>query len=266
MPMFSRVTRGLTLLLALSVPVVVPVGVLGQAARSPIPRTPDGKPNLQGIWQVSSRASYDLQDHAAKHGMPAGKGVVEGREIPYQPWAATKKAENFANRAQADPLSNCFLPGVPRIMYMEWPFQIFQSRDHVAITFEWSQVYRLIYTNGAKPREGFDFWMGDSRGRWEGDTFVVDVTNNNDKTWFDMAGNFHSEAMRLVERYTMLDADTIQYEVTVTDPKVLTRPWNMSMPLVRQKNIDRVLEYQCQAEAEEAKGLFERDPRTWYPN
>jgi len=266
MPMFSRVTRGLALLLVLSVPVVVPVRALGQAARPQIPRMPDGKPNLQGIWQVRSRASYDLQDHAAKHGMPAGKGVVEGREIPYQPWAATKKAENFAKRATADPLSNCFLPGVPRIMYMEWPFQIFQSRDHVAMTFEWSQVYRLIYTNGAKPREGFDFWMGDSRGRWEGDVFVVDVTNNNDKTWFDMAGNFHSEAMRLVERYTMLDADTIQYEVTVTDPKVFTRPWKMSMPLVRQKDMDRVLEYQCQAEAEEARGLFERDPRTWYPN
>jgi hypothetical protein len=107
--------------------------------------------------------------------------------------------------------------------------------------------------------------MGDSRGRWEGDTLVVDVTNHNDKTWFDMAGNFHSEALRLVERYTLLDADTIQYEVTVEDPKVFTRPWRINMPLYRQKGMDRILEYQCQAEAEEANGLFERDPRTWYP-
>ena len=106
------------------------------------------------------------------------------------------------------------------------------------MTFEWSQVYRLIYTNGSKPREGIDFWMGDSRGRWEGDTLVVDVTNHNDKTWFDMAGNFHSEAMQLVERYTMLDADTIQYEVTIEDPKVFTRPWKISMPLYRQKDMD----------------------------
>ena len=107
--------------------------------------------------------------------------------------------------------------------------------------------------------------MGDSRGHWEGDTLVVDVTDHNDKTWFDMAGNFHSEALRVTERYTLLDADTIQYEVTIQDPKVFTRPWKISMPLYRQKRHDRILEYQCQAEAEEANGAFERDPRTWYP-
>ena len=230
-----------------------------------LPRTADGKPNLQGIWQARSRAAYDLQDHAARHGMPAGKGVVEGGEIPYQPWALAKKAENFANRTKADPLGKCFMPGVPRVMYLDFPFQIFQTRDHIAITFEWSQVYRVIYTNNTKPREGFDFWMGDSRGRWEGDTLVVDVTNHNDQTWFDMAGNFHSEALRLTERYTLRDADTIAYEVAIQDPKVFTRPWKISMPLYRQKDMNRILEYQCQAEAEEAAGLFERDPRTWYP-
>jgi hypothetical protein len=107
--------------------------------------------------------------------------------------------------------------------------------------------------------------MGDSRGHWEGDTLVVDVTDHNDKTWFDMAGNFHSDALHLVERYTMLDVDTIQYEVTIEDSKVFTKPWKISMPLYRQKNMDRILEYQCQAEAEEANGEFERDKRTWYP-
>ena len=194
--------------------------------------------------------------------MPAGRGVVEGGEIPYQPWAAAKKMENFANRQTADPLAKCFLPGVPRIMYMEFPFQIFQTRDHVAITFEWSQVHRLIYTNGRPSlHPGIDFWMGDSRGRWEGDTLVVNVTGHNDQTWFDMAGNFHSEAMRLVERYTLVDADTIRYEVTIEDPKVFTRPWKISMPLHRHKDMDRILEYQCQAEVEEANGAFERDPR-----
>ncbi len=135
---------------------------------------------------------------------PPGRSVVEGGTIPYQPWAAAKKRENFANRATADPLAECYMPGVPRIMYMEFPFQIFQTRDHVAMLFEWQQVYRLIYTNGSRPPEGITFWMGDSRGRWEGDTLVVDVTNHNDRTWFDMAGNFHSDALHVTERYTMV--------------------------------------------------------------
>ncbi len=222
-----------------------------------LPRTTDGKPNLQGIWQVRSKAAADLQ----------GKGIVEGGTIPYQPWAAAKKRENFTNRLTADPVGKCYFPGVPRIMYMEFPFQIFQTPEHVAITFEWSQVYRLIYTNGKPvPHDGIDSWMGDSRGRWEGDTLVVEVKGQNDKTWFDMAGNFHSDALNVTERYTLLDADTIQYEATLQDPKVFTKSWKISMPLARQKNVGRLLEYQCQAEAEEANGAFERDPRTWYPN
>ena len=247
--------------------IAVPTLALAQGAGTsqPLPRTADGRPNLQGIWQVRNRASVDLQDHVARHGMPAGRSVVEGGEIPYQSWAAAKKLENFANRATADPLANCYMPGVPRIMYMEWPFQIFQTRDHIAMTFEWSQVFRLIYTNGSKPSEDLEFWMGDSRGRWEGDTLVVEVTNHNDRTWFDMAGNFHSEALKVVERYTLRDADTLRYEATIEDPKVFTRPWTISMPLHRHKDMDRILEYQCQAEAEEASGAFEREPRTWYP-
>jgi hypothetical protein len=229
-----------------------------------IPRTASGRPNLQGIWQVQNAAASDLLDHAARVGARAGRSVVEGNEIPYQPWAAAKQAEHAANRT-ADPLAACFMPGVPRIMYMPFPYQIYQTDAHVAITFEWSQVFRLIYTNGSKPHDGIEFWMGDSRGRWEGDTLVVDVTNHNDKTWFDMAGNFHSEALHLVERFTMRDTDTIQYDVTIEDPKVFTRPWKMSMPLHRYADTDQLLEYQCQAEAEEARGDFEPEPKTWYP-
>ncbi len=229
--------------------------VVLSAQQIQLPRTADGKPNLQGIWQVRGKAAADL------------KGIVEGGEIPYQPWAAAKKLENFTNRLTADPVGKCYFPGVPRIMYMEYPFQIFQTPEHVAIAFEWSQVYRLIYTNGkAAPHEGIDSWMGDSRGRWEGNTLVVEVKGQNDKTWFDMAGDFHSDAMNVTERYTMLDADTIQYEATIQDPKVFTKSWKISMPLARQKNMGRLLEYQCQAEAEQANGAFERDPRTWYPD
>src|SRR5579862_1818493 len=143
------------------------------ASAQQVPRTADGKPNLQGIWQVRGGAAYDLQAHAAKDGMPAGVSVVDTGTIPYQPAAAAKKIENYANRKAADPLGHCFLPGVPRIMYMEYPFEIFQTPEHVAILFEWSSVHRLIYTNGKPPlHDGVDSWMGDSRGHWEGDTLV----------------------------------------------------------------------------------------------
>jgi hypothetical protein len=237
-----------------------------ECAAAEIPRTAQSKPNFTGIWQVQGRVAYDLLAHGASDGIPAGPGIVEGNEIPYQPWAAEKKLKNFASRKTDDPLENCYFPGVPRIMLMEFPFQILQTPEQVAITFEWSHVYRLIYTNGKPPlHPGIESWMGNSRGRWEGDTLVVDVTDHNGKTWFDMTGNFHSDALRLVERYQMLDADTIQYEVTITDPKVFTKPWKIKAPLVRQKKMNRILEHQCQAEKEEASGAFERDPRTWYP-
>ena len=229
-----------------------------------VPRTAEGRPDLDGIWQVRNRAAVDLEDHMARAGMPAGRSVVEGGTIPYQPWAAEKKRENFANRATADPLAKCYMAGVPRMMYMDTPFQIFQTRDAIGIAFEWNLHYRLIHTNGSRHVDGIQFWLGDSRGRWEGDTLVVDVANHNDRTWFDMAGNFHSDALRVVERYTMLDANTIQYHATIEDPKVFTRPWTITMPFHRHTDRARVLEYNCQAEKEEANGDFEREQRTWY--
>ena len=135
-------------------------------------------------------------------------------------------------------------------MYMEWPFQIFQTRDHVAMTFEWQQNHRLIDTNGSAPPEGLEFWMGDSRGRWEGDTLVVDVAQFNGNTWFDMAGNFHSNALHVVERYTPIGPDTLQYEVTMEDPQVFTRPWTIRMVLQRQKDVG-LLDYECTAMLDE---------------
>jgi hypothetical protein len=235
------------------------------APRQPLPRTADGKPNLDGIWQASSTAAADLQDHAARYNMLAGRSVVVGAEIPYQPWAATKKAENFQNRQKADPLAQCYMPGVPRIMYLDFPFQIFQTPRAVAITFEWSLVYRLIYTDGSQHPADLDSWMGDSRGRWDGDTLVVDVANHNDKTWFDMAGDFHSNALHVVERYRMTGPDTIQYEATIEDSKVFTKPWTIRIPLHRRSDRDALFEYNCQSEAEEVSGAFTREERTWYP-
>ena len=231
------------------------VASVGLTAQSSVPRTADGHPNLQGIWKVrDARAAANLE-----------AGFVEGGKIPYLPAAAEQRAKNAAARATADPLSKCNMPGVPRIMYMEWPFQVLQTRDHIAMLFEWSLDYRLIYTNGSPHEARVNPWMGDSRGKWEGDSLVVDVANHSPFTWLDKAGDFHSDALRVTERYTMVDANTIRYEATVDDPKVFARPWKISVPLTRQSGVDRVREFNCQAEKEEASGDFEREPRTWYP-
>jgi hypothetical protein len=151
-------------------------------------------------------------------------------------------------------------------MAMPWPFQIFQTGEHLAIAFEWTQVFRLIYTAGQEPfYPGFEHWMGDSRGRWEGDTLVVEVRDFNDRSWLDAAGNFHSNALVITERYTLVDENTINYEATIDDPEVFTEPWTIRYPLVRQTQMSRLLEYQCQAETEEASGAFERVDNLWYP-
>ncbi len=233
-----------------------------------LPRTANGKPDLEGIWQASSTAAADLQDHVAGYGMLAGRSVVVGgAPIPYQPSSAAQKAANFQNRLKADPLAQCYIPGVPRVMYVDFPFQIFQTPQAVAMAFEWSMDYRLIPTDGSPHPEtfGVDSWMGDSRGRWEGDTLVVDVANQNDKTWFDVAGDFHSDALHVVEHYRMTGPNTIQYEATVEDPKVFTKPWTISLALHRRTDRDRLFEYNCEAETESANGAFTPEKRTWYP-
>lgn len=213
------------------------------------PGTADGKPNLQGIWQVLNTAAWNIEDHGADAGIPAGQGVVEGGEIPYQPWALAKRKENFGNRATADPEARCYLPGVPRITYMPFPLQIFQTPKYTAIAYEYIHAYRIIYTDGTEHPEGpLEWWMGDSRGRWEGDTLVVDVVHFTDQTWLDRAGNFHSEALHVVERYTLLGPDHMRYQVTLEDPKVFTKRWQMSMVLYRRKEPNpQLLEYDCYA-------------------
>ena len=219
---------------------------------STLPRTPDGQPDLQGFWQVINTAAWDIQDHPARLGVPAGQGVVEGNEIPYQPWALAKKQENFENRETADPETKCYMPGVPRITYMPYPFQILQFPDRVLILYEYVHVTRTVYMDGSPHPDGhIDFWMGDSRGRWEGDTLVVDLIHFNDQTWFARAGNFHSAALHVVERYTRSGPVHMTYDVTVEDPEVFTRPWKMSMPLYRRQEVDiQLLEYECYAYAE----------------
>ena len=192
-------------------------------------------------------AEWDIQDHQARPDAPAGLGVVEGDQIPYQPWAAAKKKENFEKRATEDPLAKCYLPGVPRITYTPLPFQIFQTPKQVTIFYQYAHAVRHIFANGSKHPDGhIDWWLGDSRAQWQGDTLVVDVTDFNDLTWFDRAGNFHSDELHVVERYTPADADHINYEVSIEDPKVFTRPWKMSMILYRHKEKNfQLLEHEC---------------------
>jgi hypothetical protein len=219
------------------------------------PRTADGKANLNGIWQALNTANWDIQEHAARSGpvvalgaagaVPGGLGVVEGNEIPYLPAAAAKKKENFESRLTADPEVKCYLPGVPRATYMPFPFQIVQTPKYILMAYEYAGAARTIYMDQVPPNP-VDSWMGHSVGHWEGDTLVVDVTRLNDETWFDRAGNFHSDALHVVERYTPLSADALTYEVTIEDPKVFSRPWKMSMPLYRrlEKNA-QLMEFKC---------------------
>jgi hypothetical protein len=215
--------------------------------QSSIPRTAEGRPDLSGIWQVMNTAEWDIQDHQARPDAPAGLGVVEGDQIPYQAWAAAKKKENFEKRATEDPLAKCYLPGVPRITYTPLPFQVFQTPKQVTIFYQYAHAVRHIFANGSKHPDGhIDWWLGDSRAQWQGDTLVVDVNDFNDLTWFDRAGNFHSDELHVVERYTLADSDHINYEVSVEDPKVFTRPWKMSMILYRHKEKNfQLLEHEC---------------------
>lgn len=227
---------------------------IGAAAQS---RTSGSQPDLQGIWQARNTAAGDLQDHGSSQGIAAGRSVIvdppDGK-IPYQPWAAAKREDNYKNRAKADPLNKCFLAGVPRITYLPFPFQIFQTPKFVAIAYEYDHATRTVYLDGSKHLPDIDFWMGDSRGHYEGNTLVVDVGDLNDQTWLDASGDFHSGEMKVTERYTRTGPDTLQYEATIQDPKVYTRPWTIRMVLYRhtEKNA-QLYEYECHDYQEEAQ-------------
>jgi len=216
------------------------------------PRTPDGLPDLQGIWQVrDTAAAFDVQDHEGALGIPPGLSIVSepaDGKIPYKPEALAKRQANFKNRAAEDPLNKCFMPGVPRINYMNFPLQIFETPKYTLITYEYIHNYRTILTNSTKHLDGLDWWNGDSRGRWDGDSLVVDVSDFNDQTWFDASGDHHSDKLHVVERYTRTGPDTLRYEAAIEDPEVFTRPWKISIPLYRHTEPNfRLLEYECQA-------------------
>jgi hypothetical protein len=239
------------------------------------PRLADGRPDLNGLWQAFVTANIDLEDHEAQPGphpellgayggWPAGQSVVEGGAIPYRPEALAKKTQHAANRMKVDvsddkkwhdlgdPELKCYMPGVPRATYMPFPFHIVQGTSpYILIAYEFTSATRTIRMDW-KGEAPVDSWMGWSRGRWEGDTLVVEVTGQREETWFDRAGNYHSDALKVTERYTAIDANTLQYEATIEDPKVFSRPWKIAMPLYRRREPNmQLMEYKCVEFAEE---------------
>jgi hypothetical protein len=242
---------------------LVSITVIPAVAQAQTYRAPrlSGRPDLNGIWQAMNTANWDLLDHPAQPGpfwqtgaigaVPAGQSVVEGGEIPYKPEAKKKRDDNFAKRMTEDPEAKCYMPGIPRATYMPYPFQIVQSQRDILFVYEYATANRLI-NMGPPQKAGSDTWMGTSNGRWEGETLVVDVTGLNGLAWLDRAGNWASDRLHIVERYTRTGPDHLQYEATIEDPAVFTRPWKINMTLYRkvEKNA-QLLEFKCVPFAEE---------------
>jgi hypothetical protein len=267
---------------AAAVGAVISMSVTGASGQAPSarPASVGGKPNFSGIWQANNEANWDMQAHAARPAavtqpgtypydyarvpaapvlalgaagaVPGSLGVVQGDgQIPYKPEALLIKKENAEHWIDRDPELKCYLPGIPRAMYMPYPFQITQSTNKIHVAYEFSNTARTIHLDKVEGPPD-DTWMGHSVGRWDGDTLVVDVTNFNDRTWFDRAGNFHSDALHLVERFTLMSPDVIWYEVTIEDPKVFTQPWRIAMPLYRRVEPNmQLLEFRCNEFVEE---------------
>lgn len=285
--MKSLLSRAIATALAVC---VASAAVAAQPAKGP--RTKDGKPDFNGIWQAMNSANYDLEPHAARAAMamvpgqfvpvpapqvvalgavgsvPAGLGVVEGDAIPYTPAALAKKKENQKNWLELDPEIKCYLPGVPRANYMPYPFQIFQSKsqngaEHVFFAYEYAGAVRNIYMKDPGPPPA-DSWMGQSVGKWDGDTLVVEVTGFNDQTWFDRSGNHHSDKLKVTERYSQRGPDHLWYEATIEDPETFTRPWKIAMPLYRRVEPNaQLMQFKCVEFVEELMyGHLRKKPAT----
>jgi len=243
-----RALHGGAIAAAMAAAAFVAAPAMAQVASAAIPRQADGKPDFTGIWQTLSEADYDLEPHAGRVDAPPSAGVVEGGLLPYRPEAAEQRQANFEQRAEDDPRLKCWALGVPRSVYYPAPFQIFQRERDLTLVHQLGHQVRTIHTNGTLHPEHLEegYWLGDSRGRWEGDTLVVDVTHFNAETWFDRAGNYHGEALHVVEKWAFVDADTISYTATVEDPEVYTRPWTVNVLLHRRRDKDfQLIEDYC---------------------
>ena len=268
------------------VSVVALLLVVNPVAAQDIPRLADGHPDMSGIWQVLNEANYDLEPHIARHSLQMREGpvnpvpsiptfrmgavgavpgslgvIVGGGKIPYTAEARALKEENMAEWVDRDPEVKCYMPGVPRATYMPMPFQIIQSETDVFIAYQFAGAVRDIYMDNPGPSQ-VDSWMGWSVGSWEGDTLVVDVTGLLDGTWFDRAGSHHSTQLHVVERYTMISPNHIDYEATIEDPVVLTEPFTIKMPIYRRiEENARLMDFRCVEFVEELLfGEWRRTP------
>ena len=237
--------------------------VSARAADMPsVPRTADGNPDFGGIWQALGTAHYNLEPHAADFpplpmlgavgSIPAGLGVVDGETIPYTASAREQQQTNKDNWLTLDPIVKCFMPGVPRANYLPFPFQIIQSTEHIVMAYEFANANRVVYMNRPDFEAPVFSWMGHSRGHFEGDSLVIDVTDQVPDTWLDHAGNHHTDALRVTERYTHIGPNALIYEATLVDPNVYTRPWTIRLPLYRRLDTDmQLLDFRCVEFAEE---------------
>ena len=235
----------------------------GAAAPAARPAQIAGHPNFNGVWQALGNAYWNLEDHSASGlnqfwqlgaiaAIPAGQSVVEGGTIPYLPAALKKRQENMAGWPKSDPEAKCYMPGIPRATYMPYPFQIVQGQKDILFVYEYASSNRIVHMiNHQEPP--VDSWMGWSDGKWDGDTLVIEVTGNNDSTWFDRSGNHHSDQLKVTERYQLAPGGNhINYSATIEDPKTFSRPWTIRMPLYRRMEPNvQLLEFKCVEFSEE---------------
>lgn len=238
---------------------IVAGAVLAGNAHAQTPKRVGGHPNLNGLWQSMNTANWNLEAHASSQlkdfwrlgaigAIPGGVSYVVEGKIPYLPAAVAKRDENRAGWPKSDPEASCYLPGVPRATYMPYPFQIVQGDGDILFAYAFANANRAVHMSDIRTIDQVpvDLWMGWSNGRWDGDTLVVEVIANDDRTWFDRAGNYHSAALKVTERYTPLDANRMQYEATIDDPETYSAPWTISMHLYRNTEPNaELLEFKC---------------------
>jgi hypothetical protein len=208
----------------------------------------------------------NIEGHRGEKGIAAARSLVvdpPNGKIPYKPEALARRQENYKNRATADPSLKCYQAGVPRATYLPTPLQILQSPGNFAIVYEENHAFRVFHPDTRPHFDATDWWMGDTRYRWEGDTLVASVVALTDQLWLDQAGNYHSTEFRVVERYRMTGADTLEYEARIEDPVVYSRPWTLRTVLYRNKQPGaRIIEDECLEDADGVRHhISPYDPR-----